>query len=95
MPSPVWEQFSHLLHLVATFQGTQACSAVTVPYPLVPRSLPLWLVLSPPGKPDKRRLMTVQDFFRHAEDESELPPPPLSPHFRLITGPFPLLEVMW
>lgn len=33
-------------------------------------SLPLWLVLSPPGKPDKRRLMTVHDFFKHAEAES-------------------------
>lgn len=26
-------------------------------------------MLSPPGAPDKRRLMTVQDFFKYAEDE--------------------------
>ena len=33
------------------------------------QSLPLWLVLSPPGAPDKRRLMTVQDFFKYTEQE--------------------------
>lgn len=49
-------------------------------------SLPLWLVLSPPGKPDKRRLMTVQDFFQHAEDESMfLLPIDLRPYWRLRT----------
>lgn len=38
--------------------------------PELRNSLPLWLVLSPPGaSPDKRRLMTVQDFFSYAEDE--------------------------
>lgn len=35
-------------------------------------SLPLWLVLSPPGAPDKRRLMTVQDFFKYTEGEGAL-----------------------
>ncbi|CAD7705384.1 unnamed protein product [Ostreobium quekettii] len=30
---------------------------------------PLWVVLSPPGHPDKKRLMTVQDFFKYTEEE--------------------------
>lgn len=30
-----------------------------------------WVLLSPPGHPSKRRLMTVQDFFRYTEDEGE------------------------
>ncbi len=29
----------------------------------------MWLVLSPPGAPDKRRLMTVQEFFQYSEKE--------------------------
>lgn len=29
----------------------------------------LWVVLSPPGQPDKRRLMTVHDFFRYTEEQ--------------------------
>ena len=29
----------------------------------------LWVVLSPPGQPDKRRLMTVDDFFRYTEEQ--------------------------
>lgn len=30
-----------------------------------------WVLLSPPGHPNKRRLMTVQDFFRYTEEEGE------------------------
>jgi hypothetical protein len=53
-------------------------------------SLPLWLVLSPPGaSPDKRRLMTVQDFFSYAEDEGAAS---ATLHFiwHSFTPPFPL-----
>lgn len=31
-----------------------------------------WVVLSPPGQPDKRRLMTVDDFFRYTEEQGWL-----------------------
>ncbi|GMH35620.1 hypothetical protein BSKO_03488 [Bryopsis sp. KO-2023] len=31
----------------------------------------LWVMLTPPGHPDKRRLMTVQDFFRYTEEEGK------------------------
>ena len=46
-------------------------------FPLLERqelrqSLPLWLVLSPPGAPDKRRLMTVQEFFQYSEKEGAM-----------------------
>jgi hypothetical protein len=29
----------------------------------------LWVMLTPPGHPDKQRLMTVQDFFKYTADE--------------------------
>ena len=29
--------------------------------------MPFWLVLHPPGHPDKRRLMTVHDFYEYTE----------------------------
>lgn len=37
----------------------------------IPSQLPaaLWVVLAPPGQPDKRRLMTVHDFFRYTEEQ--------------------------
>ncbi len=40
----------------------------------IPAQLPaaLWVVLAPPGQPDKRRLMTVQDFFRYTEEQGML-----------------------
>jgi hypothetical protein len=28
-----------------------------------------WVILSPPGHPDKKRLMTVQDFYKYTEEE--------------------------
>ncbi len=31
------------------------------------RQMPFWLVLHPPGHPDKRRLMTVHDFYEYTE----------------------------
>jgi hypothetical protein len=57
--------------LCACFWRPQADRLPRLPGgPELRNSLPLWLVLSPPGaSPDKRRLMTVQDFFSYAEDE--------------------------
>ena len=39
----------------------------------LPNLQPFWVVLSAPGQPDKKRLLTVQDFFRYTEEEG-LPP---------------------
>lgn len=35
----------------------------------MPNLQPFWVVLAPPGQPDKKRLMTVQDFFKYTEEE--------------------------
>ena len=31
------------------------------------RAMPFWVVLRPPGHPDRRRLMTVTDFYAYTE----------------------------
>lgn len=35
------------------------------------RAMPFWVVLRPPGHPDKRRLMTVSDFYEYTERKGE------------------------
>lgn len=35
----------------------------------MPNFQPFWVILAPPGQPDKKRLMTVQDFFKYTEEE--------------------------
>lgn len=34
--------------------------------------LPFWVDISSPGHPDKKRLMTVHDFFKYTEKQGEL-----------------------
>ena len=35
----------------------------------IPNLQPFWVILTPPGQPDKKRLLTVQDFFKYTEEE--------------------------
>ena len=42
------------------------------------RQMPFWLVLHPPGHPDKRRLMTVHDFYEYTEKKGVLSGVPLA-----------------
>lgn len=37
----------------------------------MPNLQPFWVILAPPGQPDKKRLMTVQDFFKYTEEEGK------------------------
>lgn len=37
----------------------------------MPNLQPFWVVLTPPGQPDKKRLLTVQDFFQYTEEEGD------------------------
>ena len=37
----------------------------------MPGLQPFWVILERPGHPDKKRLMTVQDFFAYTEEEGE------------------------
>ena len=39
----------------------------------MPNLQPFWVILAPPGQPDKKRLMTVQDFFKYTEEEGGPP----------------------
>ena len=37
----------------------------------IPNLQPFWVILTPPGQPDKKRLLTVQDFFKYTEEEGQ------------------------